>query len=57
MAKFEIGQTIEAIEKGCGLERATIYMIDEKYYYCRIMCGTAKIPIIAEDNYRVSESG
>jgi len=56
MAKFKIGQTIEAVEKGCGFDRATIYMVDDRHYYCRIMCGKAKIPITAEDNYRVSES-
>ena len=57
MAKFKAGQTIEAIERGMGFEKAAIYHVDDRFYYCKIMCGKAKIPIIAENNYKVSESG
>ena len=50
--KFKVGQTIGAIERGMGLEEATITRIDDKYYYCRIVNGFAKLPIVAEVNYK-----
>ena len=50
--KFKVGQTIAAIDSFHGFEKATIYKIDDKYYHCKIMCGTATIPISSvESNY------
>ena len=50
--KFKVGQTIGAIDSFCGFEKATIYRIDDKYYYCKIMNGTVTIPIASvESNY------
>ena len=51
--KFKKGQTIGAITRGLGLEEATITRVDDKYYYCRIVNGTAMIPIVAEINYKI----
>lgn len=51
--KFKKGQIIGAIQRGMGLDEALITRIDDKYYYCRIINGTAKIPIVAEVNYQI----
>ena len=62
MPKFKQGDTIEAIERGRGFEKAvvlnTFISQEKKYkgkemYYLKIMCGTATIPIEADDNYRL----
>lgn len=54
MSKFKIGQTITRKPYMQGFEKATIFKIDDKYYHCKIMCGTATIPIKSvEENYEV----
>jgi hypothetical protein len=52
MSKFKKGDTIGAITKGRGLSEALIQRVDEKYYYCKVVNGTAMIPIVAEENYQ-----
>ena len=60
--RFKKGDTIEAIEHGRGFEKAVVMNIyteqkgknkGKEMYYLKIMCGTATIPIEAEDNYRL----
>ena len=56
---FKKGQTITAIDRGMGLEEATIMGIvdykDRKHYKCSIPCGFALIPIEAQINYKLSK--
>ena len=52
--KFKVGQTICAIDSFHGFEKATVMRIDDKYYHCKIMNGTATIPIASvESNYKI----
>ena len=52
--KFKVGQTICAIDSFHGFEKATVYKIDDKFYHCKIMCGTVTIPIASvESNYKI----
>ena len=51
--KFKEGDTITAIQKGSGVEKATILSINSKYYVCKIMNGKALIPVISENNYKL----
>ena len=60
MPKFKQGDTIEAIERGRGFERAVVMNIyteqkgknkGKEMYLLKILCGTATIPVSAEVNY------
>ena len=62
MAKFKIGDKIEAVSYGIGFDKATVLGIiisqekrtkGKKMYYLKIMNGTATVPISAEINYRL----
>ncbi len=63
--KFQVGDTIEAIDLGKGFERATVLgtFIEtkgkrkgKKMYKLKIICGTATIPVSAEACYKLSNS-
>ena len=58
--KFHAGQKITAIERGLGLEEATITGIVEykgkKCYKCDIPCGYAYVPVDSEVNYQLKEA-
>jgi hypothetical protein len=55
--KFKQGDVITAIYKGRGLEEATVMGVIEKegkqYYSLKIVRGTALLPVVAEDNYKI----
>lgn len=51
MAKFEVGDVIRNTLNEGALNYAEIYAVDDKYYYCKILRGTAMIPISAESTY------
>lgn len=51
MAKFKVGDIISNTINSGALSYAEIYAMDDKYYYCRILRGTAQIPIAAESTY------
>ena len=51
MAKFKVGDIIRNTLNEGTLNYAEIYAIDEQYYYCKILRGTAMIPISAESTY------
>ena len=62
MCKFKVNDTIEAIERGRGFEKAVVMSIftekegknkGKEMYLLKIMCGTATIPISAEVNYKL----
>ena len=59
--RFKKGDTIEAIERGRGFEKAVVMNIyteqkgknkGKEMYLLKIMCGTATMPVCAEENYR-----
>ena len=50
--KYEIGDTVSSKPYYKGIMNATIFKIDDKYYHCKILCGTATLPIKSVDgNY------
>lgn len=51
MAKFKVGDIIRNTLNEGALSYAEIYAIDDKYYHCKILRGTAMIPISAESTY------
>lgn len=62
--KFKPGDQIETIEYGRGFDKAVVKSIyteqEGKYkgqqmYLLKIMCGTATVPVSAEDNYRLKQ--
>ena len=62
--KFKKGDSITAIIPGRGFENATVLGICtekvsndrfRKMYLLKIMCGTATIPIEAEENYQLKK--
>ena len=65
MTKFKVGDKIECLVKGRGFEEATVMKIytkqdgkfkGEKMYLFKIPCGTATVPVSAEDNYQIKET-
>ena len=65
MAKFKSGDEIKCIIPGRGFESATVLDICtekvskdsfRKMYLLKIMCGTATIPIEAEENYQLKKA-
>ena len=62
MSKFKIGDKIKVSEYGRGFEQATVLNIytekkgrlkGKEMYLLKIVCGTATIPVSAEDNYEL----
>ena len=58
--RFQVGETITAIERGIGLEEATVTAIVEykgkMCYKCDIPCGYAYVPVDSEVNYKLKEA-
>ena len=56
MAKFKKDDTVIPKDFYKGLREFTIQDFDDKYYYGKIICGSAKLPIKAlEDNYKLQK--
>lgn len=64
MAKFQIGDKIKVNEYGRGFDNATVLNIftekkgrhkGKEMYLFKILCGTATVPVSAEDNYKLDE--
>ena len=57
--KFKKGDVLTVSEYGRGFDKATVTGVVEQngkqYYTLKIMCGTATIPVSAEDNYELFE--
>lgn len=57
--KFKPGDIIAAIERGLGLEEATVTAIVEynkkKCYKVDIPCGYAYVPVDSEVNYKLKD--
>ena len=52
--KYKIGDKLRPQVGFSGFDEATVYEIDDKFYYCKIICGTASIPIkTLEETYEL----
>ena len=52
--KYKIGDKLRPQMGFSGFDEATVYEIDDKFYYCKIICGTASIPIkTLEETYEL----
>lgn len=58
---FNIGDIITPKEYHQGFENARVIRLSEingkQYYTLKILCGTATIPLSAEENYKVIDNG
>lgn len=54
-AIFKVGDKIVPKELHRGVENATITRVDDKNYYCKILCGTAILPISSQDCYKLEK--
>ena len=50
MAKYKVGDSLTHQVDFPGFEKITIYRIDDKSYYCKIINGKVDIPISTVDN-------
>ena len=50
MAKYKVGDSLTHMLDFPGFDRITIYRIDDKNYYCKIINGKVDIPISTVDS-------
>lgn len=53
--KFKVGDTIVPEIPHRGVEEGTVIRIDDKNYYLKILCGSAIIPIKAQEYYKLKD--